>query len=51
VKVGDGNYLLPVHSETEDCQRKTSRCSRNVTDFQNYKEYTADTSISFDEAK
>lgn len=51
VKVGDERYLLPKDSEANYCQRNTSRCTRNVTDFQNYKEYVADTSISFEDGK
>jgi hypothetical protein len=51
VKVGNENYLLPKHSQIDNCPRNVDRCTRNVTDFQNYKEYSADTSISFYEAK
>jgi len=51
VKVGDGSYLLPKHSETDNCERNISKCTRNVTEFQNYKEYVANTNISFDEGK
>jgi len=51
VKVGNGTYLLPKHSHTDNCQRNISRCTRNVTDFQNYKEFSADTSVSFDSGK
>lgn len=48
VPIGEGNYLLPVHSEALSCERHTSYCSRNVIDFRNYKKFTADTSITFD---
>jgi hypothetical protein len=50
VVIGDGKFLLPVHSEALSCERGTSSCSRNVIDFRNYKKFTADTSISFDDA-
>jgi hypothetical protein len=49
VPIGDGKFLLPVHSEALDCERGTNRCSRNAIDFRNYKKFTADTSISFDD--
>ncbi len=48
VFIGEGKYLLPVHSEALSCERGSSRCSRNVIEFRNYKKFTADTSITFD---
>jgi len=51
VLIGDGKYLLPVHSEALSCARGTSDCSRNVIEFRNYKKFTADTSITFDADK
>ncbi len=48
VLIGDGKFLLPVHSESLSCERGTSICSRNVIDFRNYKKFGADTSITFD---
>jgi hypothetical protein len=50
VLIGDGKFLLPVHSEALSCERGTNFCSRNVIDFRDYKKFTADTSISFDDA-
>ncbi len=47
VSIGEGRYLLPVHSETLSCERGTNQCSRNVIDFRNYRKFTADTSITF----
>jgi hypothetical protein len=47
VPIGEGKYLLPVHSETLSCQRGTNQCARNVIDFRNYRKFTADTSITF----
>ena len=49
VKIGEGNYLLPAHSQTVICQRTPAVCSKNTTDFQNYKKYAADAVISFDD--
>jgi hypothetical protein len=49
VMIGDKKYLLPVHSEALSCVRGTGECSRNVIDFRNYKKFSADTSITFDD--
>jgi hypothetical protein len=49
VQIGDGRFLLPVHSEVLSCGRATSECSRNVIDFRNYKKFSADTSVTFDD--
>ena len=49
VMIGDKKYLLPVHSEALSCVRGTAECTRNVIDFRNYKKFSADTSISFDD--
>ena len=47
---GTEQFLLPVHSEALSCERGTNSCSRNVIDFRDYKKFTADTNITFDEA-
>jgi hypothetical protein len=47
VLIGEGKYLLPVHSEALSCLRGTSDCSRNVIEFRNYKKFTADSNITF----
>ncbi len=51
VKVGGGTYLLPKDSETRSCQRETSVCKKNATEFKNYKEFSADSNITFDSPK
>jgi hypothetical protein len=48
VPIGDQKYLLPVHSESLSCWRKTKECSRNAIEFRNYGKYTANTSITFE---
>ena len=48
VLIGDSKYLLPVHSEALSCGRGVG-CTRNVIEFRNYKKFTADTSITFDD--
>ena len=47
VPIGDGKYLLPVHSEALSCRRGTGECTRNVIDFRNYKKFGAETNITF----
>lgn len=49
VKIGEENYLLPAHSETLFCQRAPAVCGKNTTDFQNYKKYSADSVITFND--
>ena len=49
VRLGDARqYLLPVHAETLSCQRGTSFCSKNAIDFRNYKKYTGESSIQYE---
>jgi hypothetical protein len=50
VRIGGGaqQFLLPVHSETLSCQRGTNYCSRNAIDFRNYKKYSGEATITFD---
>ncbi len=48
VRLGDSQlYLLPTHAENLTCARGTADCQRNVTEFRNYKKFSADTSITF----
>ncbi len=49
VRIGAEPVLLPVHAESPGCQRGTNSCSRNRIDFRNYREYTADSKITFDQ--
>lgn len=49
VLIGDGRFLLPVHSEALSCGRGTSDCSRNVIEFRNYRKFSAETSITFED--
>jgi hypothetical protein len=44
---GPNEFLLPVHAELLNCQRGTSMCSRNTTDFRNYHRYSGESSIIF----
>jgi hypothetical protein len=48
VTIGDRKVLLPAHAESLSCVRGTSDCTRNTTDFRNYRKYGADTNITFE---
>jgi len=47
-RIGEGQFLLPVHAETLSCVRGTSDCSRNVIDFRNYHKFSGESKITFD---
>jgi hypothetical protein len=47
--VANEEYLLPVESETLNCQRGTSLCARNKIEFRNYRKFGAQSSITFGE--
>jgi hypothetical protein len=50
VRLGDSRqYLLPVRAETLTCERGTSRCALNKIDFRNYRKYSGEAVISYDE--
>jgi hypothetical protein len=51
VVIGEGKYLLPVHSEALSCAHGASGCTRNVIEFRDYKKFAADSSITFDPGK
>jgi hypothetical protein len=46
-RIGEGQFLLPVHSETLMCQHGTNVCSRNAIDFRNYHKYAGEATIIF----
>jgi len=47
VRVDGNNYPLPIHSEILTCQRGSSSCTKNEINFQNYRKFTADSTITF----
>ena len=51
VVIGEGKFLLPVHSEALSCARGPSGCTRNVIEFRDYKKFGADSSVTFDPEK
>ena len=50
VLISDQKVLLPAHAESLSCIRGTSDCTRNTTDFRDYKKYGAETNITFEGA-
>jgi hypothetical protein len=48
VKIGDQQYMLPVHSVSFTCERSALLCLKNETVFQNYDKFSASTNIMFD---
>lgn len=50
VNIGGAQYLLPARSVALYCQRDGTVCSKNVTEFENYRQYSAKETITFDEA-
>jgi hypothetical protein len=49
VTIGGSRFLLPVHAEILSCYRNNGYCGRNVIDFREYRKFSADSSISFDD--
>ena len=48
VKIGDKSYLLPVQNESIACLGVSGSCERNVIEFRNYRQFTAQSDIKFD---
>ena len=46
-RIGEGQFLLPVHAETLMCERGTNMCARNTIDFRNYHKYAGEATIIF----
>ena len=47
VMIGDKKVLLPADADSLSCTRGTSDCTKNHTEFHNYRKYGSDSSISF----
>lgn len=48
VSIGDARALLPAKAETTGCRRGTVNCSKNITEFRNYRRFAAESSLKFD---
>jgi hypothetical protein len=47
IRIDANNYPLPVHSEVLTCQRGSRSCTKNEIRFQNYRKFTADSTVTF----
>jgi len=47
VRIGKGNYLLPVKSANLACMSNRSTCMKNEIDFRNYRKFAAESDITF----
>ncbi len=47
IRIGEQQFLLPVHAETLSCQRGSNDCSHNVIDFRNYHKFHGESTITF----
>jgi len=49
VRIGDNEYFLPVEAEVSSCTAGVDPvCTRNVSEFRDYRKFTADSSIKFE---
>ncbi len=49
VNIEGKSYLLPIQSENVGCMTGTANCSRNVIEFRNYRKFSADSNVKFDQ--
>ncbi len=49
-KIGDKFYTLPSYTASLACQRSTSTCVKNETEFRNYRKFTTESTISTTES-
>jgi hypothetical protein len=47
-KIGDGEYMLPVHSVSLTCERNGLFCLKNETVFRDYNKFSANSQITFE---
>jgi hypothetical protein len=47
VSLGTSKFLLPVHAENLACQRGSTICTKNTTDFRDYHKYSGESTIVF----
>jgi hypothetical protein len=48
VRIDGKTYPLPTHSEILTCQRGSSTCTKNEINFQNYRKFATDSTVTFD---
>ncbi len=47
VPLGTVKFLLPVHAENLACQRGSTICTKNATDFRDYHKYTGESTVTY----
>jgi hypothetical protein len=47
VPLGTKSFFLPIHAENLGCQRGTSVCMKNSVDFRNYRKFSGESTITF----
>lgn len=47
MRLGTGEFLLPVHAENLACQRGSPICTKNAIDFRDYHKFTGESTIEF----
>jgi hypothetical protein len=50
VMIGEQKVLLPAQADALSCSRGTPDCTKNHTEFHNYRKFSADTNITFEGA-
>jgi hypothetical protein len=50
VRIGGKEYLLPTKTENLACFRGESTCTRNETEFRNYRKFSTESNISTTES-
>ncbi|HEX4134955.1 MAG TPA: hypothetical protein VHY84_10125 [Bryobacteraceae bacterium] len=49
VDIEGKSWLLPIQSENIGCLAGTNDCNRNVIEFRNYRKFSSDSSVKFDQ--
>jgi len=49
VNIEGKSYLLPIESENIGCLAGTNDCNRNVIEFRNYRKFSSDSNVKFDQ--
>jgi hypothetical protein len=49
VNIEGKSYLLPIQSENIGCLAGTGDCNRNVIEFRNYRKFSSDSNVKFDQ--
>ncbi len=47
VRIGSGNYLLPITSANLACMSGTGSCMKNEIDFRNYRKFAAESEVTY----